>query len=94
MACTARSKRIHRRALLTAAALALFAGPAQAARMGSLHLGYIDPGAGSFILQALVATVAGAAVAVSAYWRRIKRFLGFGPPEDEAAPGEPPSGDE
>ncbi len=40
-------------------------------------LAYLDPGAGSFILQALVATIAGAIVAINAYWTRIKRFLGL-----------------
>ena len=39
---------------------------------------YIDPGAGSFVLQALVAAFAGVVVAASAYWSRIKRFLGLG----------------
>ena len=36
---------------------------------------YIDPGTGSFVLQALVATFAGAAVAVNLHWKRIKRFF-------------------
>ena len=41
------------------------------------RLAYLDPGSGSFILQALVATIAGAIVAINAYWTRIKRFLGL-----------------
>ncbi len=41
-----------------------------------LRVAYIDPGAGSFIVQALVATAAGVAVATRAYWSRIKAFLG------------------
>jgi hypothetical protein len=50
----------------------------------------VDPGAGSFILQAVVATLAGAVVIANSYWRRIKRFLGFAGDErsereDEAA---------
>jgi hypothetical protein len=54
------------------------------------RLAYVDPGAGSFILQAVVATLAGAVVIANSYWRRIKRFLGFAGDErsereDEAA---------
>ena len=37
---------------------------------------YIDPGTGSIILQAVVATVAGAAIAVKLFWHRIARFFG------------------
>ena len=41
------------------------------------HLfGYIDPGTGSIILQAVVATIAGAAIAVKLFWHRILRFFG------------------
>lgn len=40
-------------------------------------LGYLDPGSGGLLLQALVAGVASAAVMGKVYWRRAKRFLGF-----------------
>ncbi|MCX6251670.1 MAG: hypothetical protein NTX61_13070 [Bacteroidetes bacterium] len=40
-------------------------------------LAYIDPGTGSILLQALVATVVGAAVAVKLFWHRILKFLGI-----------------
>ena len=50
---------------------------AAATRDAGLVVAYLDPGAGSVILQAIVASLAGAAVAVGAYWRRIKRFLGI-----------------
>jgi hypothetical protein len=40
-------------------------------------LGYIDPGTGSIILQALVASVVGAAIAVKLFWHRILKFLGI-----------------
>ena len=54
-------------------------------------LAYIDPGSGSFILQALVAALAGIAVAIHAYWTRIKQILGIGAsgPDDEATVPEP-----
>jgi hypothetical protein len=39
---------------------------------------YLDPGAGSLLLQALVGGVASAAVLAKLYWRRAKRFLGLG----------------
>jgi hypothetical protein len=41
-------------------------------------LGYLDPGAGSMILQAVAAGVAGVAVAGRLYWGRLKRALRFG----------------
>jgi hypothetical protein len=41
-------------------------------------LGYLDPGAGSMILQALAGGLAGAAVVAKLYWARIKRALRFG----------------
>jgi hypothetical protein len=41
------------------------------------RLAYLDPGSGSFILQALVAMLAGAVVAINAYWTKIKSLLGF-----------------
>ena len=49
-------------------------------------LAYIDPGAGSFIIQALLATIAGAVVAVNAYWKRIRRFLGLTSHEKKEPP--------
>ncbi len=51
---------------------------------------YVDPGAGSFILQALVAMIAGAIVALNAYWTRIKKFFRgtrSEPEEDKGTPG-------
>ena len=43
--------------------------------MEELKLAYIDPGSGSFLVQALVATAAGLAVAGRRYWTEIKAFL-------------------
>jgi len=58
---------------------------------GAAKLAYVDPGSGSFILQALVATLAGAAVLINAYWRKIKQLLGIGAGEqdDHAADDKP-----
>ena len=58
-------------------------------------LAYIDPGSGSFILQALIATLAGALVAVNIYWQKIKRFLGLSSDDDEQdQSGNPSPSDE
>ena len=59
-------------------------------------LAYIDPGSGSFILQALIATLAGALVAVNIYWKKIKRFLGRSSDGDDEQDesGSPSSSDE
>jgi hypothetical protein len=58
------------------------------------RLAYVDPGSGSFILQALVASLAGAAVAINAYWSKIKRIFGRGAPEQDVdAKDETPSDD-
>ncbi len=41
-------------------------------------LAYLDPGAGSLILQALAGGVAGLVVVGKLYWARIRRVLRFG----------------
>ena len=56
----------------------LASGLAHASNL-SPNLAYIDPGAGSFLLQAVVATLAGAVVAISTYWTKVKQFLGLAP---------------
>jgi hypothetical protein len=62
-----------------ALAFALVPGLSSAAPTGAtaVHVAYLDPGAGSYILQALVAMLAGAAVAIHLYWTKIKKFLGI-----------------
>jgi hypothetical protein len=45
--------------------------------LDSLELAYIDPGAGSFMIQALVAALAGVAVTLRMYWGKIKLMLGI-----------------
>ena len=42
---------------------------------GGTRLAYIDPGAGSFVFQTLVALLAAAAVTLRAYWKTIKTFF-------------------
>jgi hypothetical protein len=57
-------------------------------------IAYIDPGAGSFVLQAIVATLAGAALALRAYWKRLRGRFGPRPPSgSEERPAARP-GDE
>jgi len=50
---------------------------------------YIDPGAGSFLLQALVAAFAGIVVTVNLYWRKIKTLLGIKPDDSEGGSESP-----
>jgi len=49
-------------------------------------LSYIDPGSGSLFLQALAGGVAAVGVIGKVYWRRVKRLLHIGKPEDEGSP--------
>jgi hypothetical protein len=92
-----RSKRtLARTAKLVAPALLLcgcliapataFGALANEARTG-VRYAYIDPGAGSFVVQALVAAAAGVAVAVKVYWRRIKGLLGLSRASEEDEDG-------
>lgn len=50
---------------------------AYAATHGGTQLAYLDPGTGSMVLQALVAAVAGIAITVNVYWKKITSFFGF-----------------
>jgi hypothetical protein len=81
--------------IATAAAAAFGPAAAQALAIGApeaaAKLAYVDPGSGSFILQALVAALAGVAVVINAYRRKIKQLLGIGKPErdDRAAEAQP-----
>jgi len=54
-------------------------------------LGYIDPGTGSIILQAIVATIVGAGIAFKLYWNRIKKYLGVKKTIKANDPGNPES---
>lgn len=42
---------------------------------------YLDPGSGSFIIQMIIASVAGVAYAMKMYWSKIKAFIGRRPVE-------------
>ena len=48
---------------------------AMALLLPSTAQAYIDPGTGSFVLQALVAAAMGTLIAVKIYWARIKSFF-------------------
>ncbi|UCH98746.1 MAG: hypothetical protein JSV88_23545 [Candidatus Aminicenantes bacterium] len=37
--------------------------------------GYIDPGTGSYLIQIIIAVIAGAALGVKLSWKKIKRFF-------------------
>ncbi len=37
---------------------------------------YLDPGSGSFLIQLLIAAIAGLSIAIGANWSKIKRLLG------------------
>lgn len=40
-------------------------------------LAYIDPGTGSIIIQAIIGTLVGVAIAAKLFWHRILKFLGI-----------------
>jgi hypothetical protein len=45
---------------------------------------YVDPGTGSYVIQILIAALAGAAFAVKIYWRKIKQLFSKSSSEGEA----------
>ena len=64
-------KKIYRHLrILVAVAVIGFAAP------GLAHA-YLDPGTASLIIQGLIATLAGMAVAGRLYWSRLKKMFGF-----------------
>jgi hypothetical protein len=40
-----------------------------------MFLLYLDPGSGSFLIQLLVAGIAGASLAIAVSWKKIKQFF-------------------
>ena len=53
---------------------------------------YIDPGAGSLLLQLLLGGLAGAAVIANIYWRKLRGWFGRGN-SGERAPDSPVAGE-
>lgn len=41
-----------------------------------MFFGYLDPGTGSVIIQALIGLAVGTGVVVKAYWSKIRAFFG------------------
>ena len=37
---------------------------------------YLDPGSGSFLIQLLIAAIAGLSIVIGANWNKLKRLLG------------------
>ena len=46
-----------------------------AAQPFEIRVAYLDPGTGSLILQAVIAAIAGTAVAIASYWQKIRAFF-------------------
>ena len=46
---------------------------------------YLDPATGSILLQMIAGGVAGAAMLIKLYWRRVRAIFGFGSKDDEPA---------
>jgi hypothetical protein len=47
-------------------------------------LAYLDPGSGSFLIQLLIAAIAGLGIAVGANWAKLKRWIGRKKKKNEA----------
>jgi hypothetical protein len=63
------------------------------ANPAALQLAYLDPGSGSFMIQALVAALAGIAVTVRTYWSKIQSFLGLGSSAPDSEDSDSPTDD-
>ena len=63
--------------ILAAVLVPELAAASSIATQTPLQLAYIDPGTGSFLVQALVAAIAGIAVTTRMYWQKIRAFLGL-----------------
>jgi hypothetical protein len=77
------SRAARRRVSLVAFLVSGLAATASAESEVRSVLAYIDPGTGSFLVQALVAAIAGIAVTSRMYWSKIKAFLGLAGETDE-----------
>lgn len=56
--------------------------------MTAVFTGYIGPGTGSLIIQVVLASLLGAAVAIRVYWSKIKHFFSKKPDEPGLEPEE------
>ena len=55
------------------------------------QLAYVDPGTGSFLVQVLIASLAGASVAVHRYWSHVKGWFQRGKAAgDDDSPSDEP----
>ena len=89
---TTGDRREARRALFVVAAAAVAAAASlldPGRPEGTVQLAYLDPGAGSLLLQGLIAAFAGAAVALKIYWNKVKRLLGMRVVEAEDGEADP-----
>jgi hypothetical protein len=81
MSCTADSPRplvLTERAPFTSLRFALVAGLLAAVALPSAAQAYLDAGTGSMLVQAVVASIAGALVLIRSYWSQLKGFFGKG----------------
>jgi hypothetical protein len=80
----------------TFAIAALAAGESLAAAVGTgqegVRLAYVDPGTGSFVIQAAVAMFAGAAVALRVYWTKLMGLFGGDRKSDDLDGDDPLDG--
>ncbi|MBI2516778.1 MAG: hypothetical protein HYV95_07655 [Opitutae bacterium] len=51
----------------------------------ALYLAYLDLGAGSMLLQMLLAGILGLSLTIKTYWRRIARLIRRDKPDDHPA---------
>jgi hypothetical protein len=49
---------------------------------------YIDPGTGSYLIQAVVAAIAGGAMAIKVYWHNVKAYFSGGAADTKDGNGD------
>jgi hypothetical protein len=83
-----RSRRIRAAAWFGIGLVAVAFTPLAAIAAGQpleIRVAYLDPGTGSLIVQALVAALAGAAVVITSYWKKIRAFFRRGSRDSESS---------
>ncbi len=73
----------------TLSAAGFLALPIIGAMTGTAHA-YLDPGAGSMVLQLLLGGIAGMAVVLKLYWHKVKALLGRRGAKDAALENDGP----